>query len=107
MMREPEAMIAGLQNMPRKRHDLQHQKAVPGTKKAIVFVTYAGAHLGPKEAEPSLSLMDMELEHLEIFKCIGRFSCPGRMVKYPTPGYWHGDISQRPDERDLKKAEIY
>jgi flavodoxin len=82
-----------------------HRKIVPGPKKGVVFVTYAGTHLGPKEAEPALSLLDLEIEHLK-FKCAGRFLCPGGIGK-PTPGYWHGDIKNRPSERDLRKAEIF
>jgi hypothetical protein len=104
----PPELLEKLKEMPKSVHDAeQHRKAIPGTRKGIVFVTYAGAHLGPKEAEPALSMLDMEMEHLELFKCVGRFCCPGKMVKYPTPEYWHGDISQRPDERDLLKAEIF
>jgi flavorubredoxin len=90
----------------RNRKVPRHKKIVPGPKTGVVFVTYAGAHLGPKEAEPALSLLDMEIEHLK-FKCIGRFCCPGRMGKAPTPRYWHGDITHRPSERDLQKAEIF
>jgi flavorubredoxin len=83
-----------------------HRKITVGPKKGVVFVTYAGTHLGPKEAEPSLSLLDLNIEHLR-FKCVGRFACPGAIGKRPTPGYWHGDIRGRPSERDLTKAEIF
>ena len=83
-----------------------HRKITPGPKTGIVFVTYAGTHLGPKEAEPALALLDLNIEHLR-FKCIGRFSCPGHMGKRATPGYWFGDIRGRPSERDLLKAEIF
>ena len=83
-----------------------HRKITPGPKRGVVFVTYAGTHLGPKEAEPALSLLDLNIEHLR-FKCIGRFSCPGKIGKRPTPGQWFGDISGRPNERDLQKAEIF
>jgi flavodoxin len=83
-----------------------HRKITPGPKKGVVFVTYAGTHLGPKEAEPSLSLLELNIEHLK-FICIGRFSCPGAMGKKATPGYWFGDIRGRPNERDLQKAEIF
>jgi len=101
-------IIAKIQSSSRVAHDTEkHRKATPGTRKGIVFVTYSGAHLGPKEAEPALSMLEMQMEHLELFKCIGRFSCPGRIVKYPTPEYWHGDISKRPDENDLHRAELF
>jgi hypothetical protein len=83
-----------------------HKKIVPGPKTGVVFVTYGGAHLGPPEAEPSLALLALEMEHLK-FRCIGRFSCPGQMRPYPTPGYWHGDLMGRPNDRDVKKAEIF
>jgi len=53
-------------------------RIVPGPKNGIVFVTYDGGHLGPKEAEPALSLLELEIEHFK-FKCIGKFSCPGTM----------------------------
>lgn len=83
-----------------------HRKITPGPKKGIVFVTYAGTHLGPKEAEPALALLDLNIEHLK-FRCVGRFSCPGAIGKKTTPGFWFGDIRGRPNERDLKKAEIF
>jgi flavodoxin len=83
-----------------------HRKITLGNKRGIVFVTYAGTHLGPKEAEPALSLLDLNIEHLK-FRCVGRFSCPGGVGNRPTPGQWFGDIRDRPNERDLKKAEIF
>jgi flavodoxin len=83
-----------------------HRKITPGPKKGIVFVTYAGTHLGPKEAEPALSLLELNIEHLKL-RCVGRFSCPGKVGKKKTPGQWFGDISDRPNERDLLKAEIF
>lgn len=99
-----------LEIMFRVTHDSSkpelHRKIVPGPKTGIVFATYGGAHLGPKEAEPALSLLALSIEHLK-FICVGRFSCPGKEGKRPTPDYWHGDLSHRPSERDLKKAEIF
>ena len=83
-----------------------HRKITPGPRKGVVFVTYAGTHLGPKEAEPALSLLELNIEHLK-FQCIGRFSCPGGIGNRKTPGQWFGDISGRPNERDLLKAEIF
>ena len=85
-----------------------HRKIVLGTnsKNAVVFVTYAGFEFGPREAEPALELLALEIEHLE-FKCIGKYCCPGRFLKGPTPYTYHGDIRGRPDERDLLKAEMF
>ena len=84
------------------------RKIVPGPNKGVVFVTYSGEHLGPQEAEPALGLLALELEHLK-YRCIGRFSCPGKHVGHEeaTPEWWHGDIRDRPNERDLLKAEIF
>lgn len=81
-------------------------KIVPGPKKGIVFVTYGGIHLGPKEAAAAVAFLENEIEHLR-FECVGKFLCPGKHGKGPTPDWWHGDISNRPSERDLKKAEIF
>jgi flavodoxin len=92
-------------NKPGKKPALL-KKIVPGPKSGVVFVTYGGAHLGPQEAEPALSLLALMIEHLK-FKCIGKFACPGKMREYPTPGYWHGDLRFRPSERDIKKAETF
>lgn len=78
----------------------------PNSPKAVVFVTYSGYEFGPKEAEPSLHLLDLEIEHLG-FQCIGHFSCPGRYLDDPTPHTYHGDIRGRPDERDLLAAERF
>ncbi len=83
-----------------------HRMIFPGPKSGIVFVTYAGTHLGPKESEPALSLLELNIEHLR-FKCIARFSCPGGVGKRATPGQWFGDTRERPSERDLRKAEIF
>jgi hypothetical protein len=84
-----------------------YKKVVLGPKKGIVFVTYAGPHLGPKEAAPALISLEVEMEHLK-FECIGSFACPGvnREIDVGNEG-WHGDISGRPNERDLLKAEIF
>jgi len=81
-------------------------KIVPGPKSGVVFVTYGGIHLGPKEAAPSLSFLENELEHLR-FKCAGSFGCPGKHGNRATPEWWHGDIRNRPSERDLLRAELF
>lgn len=81
-------------------------KIIPGPKKGVVFVSYAGVHLGPKEAEPALGTLENELEHLK-YECIGKFACPGKHGNDPGKDWWHGDMRQRPNERDLLKAEIF
>jgi hypothetical protein len=78
----------------------------PDSKKAIIFVTYAGYEFGPKEAAPALQLLDLEIEHIG-FECIGHFCCPGKFINGPTPTTYHGDIRDRPNERDLLKAEMF
>lgn len=85
-----------------------HRKIAVGPKMGIVFVTYGGAHQGPKEALPALALLESELEHLRHI-CIGKYSCPGKqkMFNRPTPGMWHPDEYQRPNEKDLLRAELF
>ena len=82
------------------------RKIVPGPKRGAVFATYGGAHLGPKEAEAALVLLESCIEHLK-FKCGGRFSCPRKMVNYATPEWYHGDIRNRPNATDLDNAEKF
>ncbi len=86
----------------------RHRRMVlgPDSPKAVVFVTYGGYEFGPKEAEPSLQLLALEIEHLG-FECIGHFCCPGRFLNDPTPRTYHGDIRDRPNERDLLRAELF
>ena len=81
-----------------------YSKIVPGPKRGMVFATYGGAHLGPKEAEAALKLLEIEIEHLA-FKCVGAFACPGKYVNRATPEWYHGDIRNRPNEEDLGQAE--
>lgn len=78
---------------------LKESRIVPGPKKGIVFATYSGMHLGEKEAEPTLSLFDVEMEHLK-FKCVGRFCCRGKFMNIP-------ELLDRPNERDLLRAELF
>ena len=78
----------------------------PRLAEGVVFVTYSGYEFGPKEAEPALSLLELEIEHLG-FRCVGRFSCPGRFLHDPTPLTYHGDIRDRPNEADLLDAERF
>jgi hypothetical protein len=86
----------------------RHRRIVlgPDSPPAVVFVTYSGYEFGPKEAEPALSLLELEVEHLG-FRCVGRFACPGRYLRDPTPLTYHGDIRDRPNETDLLNAQRF
>jgi hypothetical protein len=85
-----------------------HGKIVlgPDSPRAAVFITYAGYEFGPKEAEPAVQLLALELEHIG-FQYVGSFRCPGKYVDDPMPRTFHGDIRGRPDERDLLKAKMF
>jgi hypothetical protein len=91
-----------------ERQYARHQRIVlaPDSPVAVVFATYGGYEFGPKEAEPSLQLLALEIEHLG-FRCIGHFCCPGKFLNDPTPRTYHGDIRNRPNETDLLKAELF
>ena len=75
----------------------------PDTKNAVAFCTYAGMHLGSKEVEPAISLIDLLIEHIP-FRVLGRFACPG---KYGDNIGWYTDLKERPNEKDLQKAETF
>lgn len=85
-----------------------HRKIVlgPDSPKSVVFITYGGYEFGPKEAEPALQLLALELEHIG-FQCIGQFCCAGKFLDDPTPRTFHGDIRDRPNEKDLLKAQMF
>ena len=85
-----------------------HRKIVlgPDSPKAVVFITYGGYEFGPREAEPAVKLLALELEHIG-FQCIGDFCCPGKYLDNPTPRTFHGDIRDRPNEKDLLKAQMF
>jgi hypothetical protein len=75
----------------------------PPDKKGVVFVTFAGEHQGYEEAVPALALLKSELEHT-MFQCMGTFACPGR---FGTTRGWFRDLPERPNEKDLIKADIF
>jgi hypothetical protein len=85
-----------------------HHKIIlaPDAPKAVVFATCAGCVFGAKEAEPAMQLLALEIEHLGI-QCIGCFCCPGRFLDHPTPETYYSDIRDRPNERDLLRAEMF
>jgi hypothetical protein len=74
--------------------------------KAVAFVTYAGYEFGVEEVLPCLDLMALELKHLQI-ETIGKFACPGKMGNMTNPIGWHDDLVNRPNERDLLRAELF
>ena len=79
---------------------------VPGPQKGVVFVTYGGVHMGPTEPLPALASLEHEMIHLKV-QCVGRFACPGKMAGHSMPTAYHRTLGQRPNERDLLKAEIF
>jgi hypothetical protein len=85
-----------------------HRKMVlgPDAPHAVVFITYAGYEFGPKEADPAVQLLALELEHIG-FQFIGKFCCPGKYLDNPTPLTFHGDIRDRPNAKDLHKAQLF
>ena len=87
---------------------LSHKKIFlgPDAPRAVVFITYAGYEFGPKEAEPAAQLLALELEHIG-YQIIGNFCCPGKYLNKPTPRTFHGDIRDRPNEKDLLKAQYF
>ena len=85
-----------------------HRKIIlsPDSPKAIVFITYGGYEFGPEEALPAVQLLALELKHIG-YQFLGHFCCPGKYLDNPTPRTFHGDIRDRPDEKDLLKAEMF
>jgi flavodoxin len=78
----------------------------PGPKCGLVFCSYGGIHLGPKEAEPALKLLEVELMHQE-FQVIGSLAIPGKLGDKENPDWYFGDLHNRPDERDLKNVALF
>jgi hypothetical protein len=102
-----------------------HHKIVIGAdaKKFMVFGTYAGFEFGPDEIQPALDWLALETKHLNM-QPVGKFCCPGEMKmgnapnapkanpqqagnKQPAPAGFHKDMSTRPNEKDLMRAELY
>jgi hypothetical protein len=78
----------------------------PDSPRAVVFITYAGYEFGPKEALPAGQLLALELEHIG-FQFAGYYCCPGKYVDDPMPRTFHGDIRDRPNEKDLVEAQMF
>ncbi len=75
-------------------------RIIPGPKSGLVFCSYAGIHLGPKEAIATLAMLEIELEHLA-FQVIERIAIPGRYVDRETKKWFHGDMRNMPTDQDL------
>lgn len=85
---------------PQKDPKTHHKKIVlgPDSPKAVVFITYGGYEFGPKEAQPAIQLLALELEHVG-FQYIGQFCCPGKYLDDPMPRTFHGDIGIDPTKK--------
>jgi hypothetical protein len=85
-----------------------HRKIVVdcSPKRSIIFVTYGGYEFGPVEAQPAMALLELEIMHLG-FRPLGHFCCPGKFGNRAIPSSYHGDITGRPNEQDLLKAELF
>ena len=97
-----------MQDAMRNRKGRSHSKIVlgPDAKKALSFVTYGGHELGPVEAQPALDWINLELAHLEV-EIVGKFCCPGKFEDTNNPAVYHNDLTTRPNERDLLRAELF
>lgn len=96
-----EQVVMAMRSRKRGNH-----KIIPGPKQALVFCTYAGIHLGGKEAEAALKLLEIEVEHLG-FKVVGALAVPGKYGNCPTPAWFHGDMRHRPDDSDLQNVKAF
>jgi len=85
-----------------------HGKIVlgPDSKKCISFVTYGGLEFGPWEAQPALDWINVEMAHLNI-EPVGTFCCPGKFLPYDIPAGYYNDLTTRPNEKDLMRAELF
>jgi hypothetical protein len=92
-------------------HRSVYGKIIPGPRLGLAFATYGGAHLGPKEAQATLELLEIAFEHLG-FRSFGRLAIPGRVRHYhsegeETPDWYFPDIHNRPDSEDLDGVDTY
>jgi len=95
-----------LQAIRKTTHTKSYSKIIPGPKKALAFATYSGAHLGPREAEACLKLLEITYEHLG-FESAGAISIPGKYPNRPTPELYHPDLYLRPNEDDLNRVSEF
>lgn len=85
-------------------HKHAYSKIIPGPKMGFAFTTYAGAHLGPKEADACLSILELTYEHLG-YKSAGKIAIPGKHFKYNMKDWYFDDMKTRPNADDLLATE--
>jgi flavodoxin len=85
-----------------------HSKIVlgPGARKTLAFATYGGYEFGPGEAQPALDWINLEMAHLHV-EIVGKFCCPGKFLPTDNPAGYHNDLTTRPNEKDLLRAELF
>jgi len=85
-----------------------HGKIVfsPESKKCISFATYGGLEFGPWEVQPALDWINVEMAHLSI-EPVGTFCCPGKFLPYDVQSGYYNDLTTRPNEKDLMRAELF
>ena len=81
-------------------------RITPGPKCGIAFATYGGAHLGPREADACLVYLEILFEHLG-FQSLEHLAIPGKSGKGLNPQYYHHDLHNRPDQRDLERVASF
>jgi flavodoxin len=84
----------------------ESRKITPGPKCGLVFCTYGGMHLGPKEAEPTLKHLEVDLMH-QAFQVIGSLAIPGNMAGKDSTNWYFPDLINRPDGRDMKNVALF
>lgn len=86
----------------------QHGKIVtgPGDKKALSFATFGGLEFGPGEVQQALDWINVELAHLHL-DIVGKFCCPGKFLPTDNPAAYYNDLTTRPNEKDLLRAELF
>jgi len=85
-----------------------HGKIVfrPESKKCVSFATYGGLEFGPWEVQPALDWINLEMAHLSI-EPVGKFCCPGKFLPYDVTSGYYNDLTTRPNEKDLMRAELF
>jgi flavodoxin len=86
--------------------DVPSRKVIPGPKCGAAFCTFGGGHLGPREADACLALLEVLFEHLG-FASVGSIAIPGKFGNDPTPEWFYPDLQERPNTADLKRVSEF